>query len=246
MRRLTPLLVATLAVPLTAAAQWSPSATLDLGMGYGQMALSQAALDSARELSGESETAFRSPAETARPDPATPFDPTFEPDAAISRTVAQRFAHFYGGDDPGNRDIMLRKVESGAYHDHFRALMSEHGLGTDLNDLVDVSTARYVLLWEIIHGRQVTPEQARAVRGQLRAQFAGDRGISEMDDAGKQELAETFVLHVAAAEQANAELLRRNDADQLARYRAGVQDQLVPDGPRLDQLSISDEGFMRR
>lgn len=236
-------LFALLAAPLVAGAQWSPSATLDLGMGYGRMALSQAALDNARKLSQDSDEAFRSPA--AKAGPQARFDPSFTPVEAVSHTVAQRFARYYGGDDPADREVMLAKVRSGEYHEHFRSLMSEHGLGS-INDLVEVSTARYVVLWEIIHGRKVTSAQARAVRDQLRAQFARDRWISGLDDAGKQELAETFVLHVAAAEQANAELLRRNDPGQLARYRAGVQEQLLPGGPRLDRLAISDEGFVRR
>lgn len=236
-------LLALLTAPMVAGAQWSPSATLDLGMGYGRMALSQAALNNARKLSEGSDKAFGSPA--AKAGRETPFDPSFKPVDTISHTVAQRFARYYGGDDPANREIMLAKVTSGEYHEHFRSLMREHGLGS-INDLVEVSAARYVVLWEILHGQQVTPTQARAVRDQLRAQFARDRWISGLDDAGKQELAETFVLHVAAAEQANAELLRRNDRTQLARYRAGVQEQLLPGGPRLDRMAISDEGFVRR
>ena len=245
MRRLAlaaPLLLA-IAVPLVAAAQWSPSATLDLGMGYGRMALSQAALSNARKLSEDSEKAFGSKA--TQPDPVAQFDPTFEPQPQVSETVNHRFALYYGGDDPADQQVMARKVASGDYHDHFRALMDRHGLGS-INDLVEVSAARYVVLWEIIHGKKVSPVQARAVREQLRSQFARDRWISRMDDAGKQELAETFVLHVAAAELAHAELLKRNDPAQLAAYRAGVQEYLVPGGPRLDQLAITDEGFVRR
>ena len=245
MRRLVLVTAALLVpvVPLVASAQWSPSATLDLGMGYGRMALSQAALNNARKLSEDSDKAFASKASKA--DPVAEFDPTFKPQPEVSRTVHHRFALYYGGDDPEDQQVMARKVASGDYHEHFRALMDRHGLG-DINDLVEVSAARYVVLWEIIHGKKVSPVQARAVREQLRSQFARDRWISRMDDAGKQELAETFVLHVAAAELAHAELLRRNDPAQLAAYRAGVQEYLVPGGPRLDRLAITDEGFVRR
>lgn len=244
MRRLALVTAALMApaIPLVAAAQWSPSATLDLGMGYGRMALSQAALNNARKLSEDSDKAFRS----GKPaDPVAEFDPGFQPQAQVTETVNHRFARFYGGDDPADQQVMARKVASGEYHRHFRELMDRHGLG-DINDLVEVSAARYVVLWEVIHGKKVSPTQARAVREQLRSQFARDRWISRMDDAGKQELAETFVLHVAAAELAHTELLRRDDPTQLAAYRAGVQEHLVPGGPRLDQLAISDEGFVRR
>lgn len=102
------------------------------------------------------------------------------------------------------------------------------------------------MLWEIIHGRQVSAQEARAVRNQLQAQFGEDFWMRRMKDAEKQELAETFVLHVANADLAHSELLRRNEKPLLANYRAGVQKHLLPDGPRLDRLTISNAGFVRR
>ena len=56
-------------LPSAIHAQWSPSATLDLGMGYGRMALSQAALNGARQLSKGSDEVFDRPASSKRADP---------------------------------------------------------------------------------------------------------------------------------------------------------------------------------
>lgn len=231
------------ALPTAAGAQWSPSASVNLGMGYGQMALSQAALNSARRMSKDSDAAFDRPARKEREEPK--FSSTFKTDPTVTDTVNQRFVLFIGGDDPKNQAIMAREVATGNYHKHFRDLMRSHGLEPQLNDLVEVSTARYVVLWEIIHGQKATPEQARAVREQLRAQFTDDFWMKRMDDAEKQELAETFVLHVAAADIAHDELLRRDDKPLLSNYRTGVQEQLLPDGPRLDRLTITNAGFAR-
>ena len=124
--------------------------------------------------------------------------------------------------------------------------MQRLGLSPRLDDLLEVSAARYLVLWEIVHGRAVSAEEARAVRDQLQAQFSQDFWMQRMKDAEKQELAETFVLHVANADIAHTELVRRNDSRLLAAYRAGVQKHLLPDGPRLDRLTISDAGFVRR
>jgi hypothetical protein len=88
-------------------------------------------------------------------------------------------------------------------------------------------------------------EQARGVRKQLRAQFADDFRMKRMKDAEKQEIAETFVLHVAGAAIAHSELLKRNYRP-LANYRCGVQEQLLPDGLRMDKLTITNAGFVRR
>ncbi len=230
--------------PSSINAQWSPSATLDLGMGYGRMALSQAALNGARQLSKGSDAAFDRPARPKRVDPA--FAPTFETDPAITKTVNDRFILFYAGEDPKNRDVMAREVASGTYQKHFRDLMQRLGLSPRLDDLLEVSAARYLVLWEIVHGRTVSAEEARAVRDQLQAQFSQDFWMRRMKHAEKQELVETFVLHVANADIAHKELLRRNEIQLLAAYRAGVQKHLLPDGPRLDRMTISDAGFVRR
>ena len=137
---------------------------------------------------------------------------------------------------------MARKVASGDYHEHFCELMRSHGLEPRLDDLVEVSVTRYVVLGEVIHGRKVTAEQVRAAR----EQFADDFWMRRMDDAEKQELAETFVLHVAAADIAHTELMNRDDQDLLPAYRAGVRHHLLPDGPRLDRMALTDEGFVRQ
>jgi len=227
-----------------AMAQWSPSASADLGMGYGQMALGQAAMDGARRLSRGSEDAFSRPAKKAWKEPE--FSPRFKADPSVSEKVNHRFVTFYAGDDAGGRKVMRQKVESREYHRRFQELMKRYGFEPGLDNLLDVSASRYLALWEVVHGTRVTTQQARAVRDQLRAQFSNDFWMRRMRDAEKQELAETFVLHVGAADIAHEELVRRQDADLLARYRAGIQANLLPDGPRLDQLAITDEGFVRR
>lgn len=238
------LLLVVLSPTYTANAQWSPSATLDLGMGYGQMALSQAALEGARRLSEDSEETFA--AGTTPPKAEISFDPSFASDPRISETVNQRFVLFYAGDDAENQEIMASKVASGEYQQHFRALMQEHGLEPRLDDLVEVSTTRYVLLWEIVNGEVMGRSQALGLRAQVAAQFSDDFWMKRMDDAEKQELAETFVLHVAAADLAHQELLQGDDQELLAAYRAGVQRYLLPDGPRMERLVPTDAGFKRR
>ncbi len=236
------LLAAATLAPTNTLAQWSPSATLDLGFGFGQMALSQAALDSARRLGEGSSEAFASETrEWTEPE----FDPSFVTDPDLTRTVEERFILFYGGDDPADQAIMAKEVATGRYYNHFLELMDRHGLEPRLDDFLNIVAVRYVTLWEIIHGKKVTPDQTRAVRDQLLAQFSDDFWMRRMDDAEKQELAETFVLHIAAADIAHTVLMAGNDRDLLARYRAGVQENLLPDGPQLDQFEIADTGFVR-
>ncbi len=225
-----------------AAAQWSPSASLDLGFGFGQMALSQAALDGARRLDDESNEAFESEAQDwTEPE----FEPSFVADPDLTRIVEERFILFYGGRDPAHQAVMAKEVASGRYHDHFRELMGAYGLDPQLDNFLDVMATRYVKLWEIIHGKAVTPAQTGAVRAQLLAQFGDDFWMRRMDDAEKQELAETFVLHISAADIAHTALMEGEDPELISRYRTGVQENLLPDGPPLGQFEITSAGFVR-
>lgn len=242
MRIAVPLLVALLAVPTAATAQWSPGASVDLGVGFGQMALSRAAMNNARKLGSNGEKAFNKGGKAAEPQ-AVVFDPAFKRSDDVRRLVNHRFIEFYADGDPTSREVMAKKVDSGDYQREFATLLREHGLSD--GDLVDVATARYVALWEIVHGSDITRDQAAAIRGQLEAQVSGDRTLARMDDAGKQEIADTYILHVAAARMAYRELVSRKDPATLARWRAGVQKNLLPDGPDLGRLAVTADGFAR-
>src|SRR5579859_5565954 len=63
-----------------AVAQWNPSATMQLGMGYGQIALSQSILSGTRTMLGDE------PVSTTRRVPANRAEPalTYTPDPSLS------------------------------------------------------------------------------------------------------------------------------------------------------------------
>lgn len=63
------------------------------------------------------------------------------------------------------------------------------------NDLVDVTATHYSALWELLHGRKLTPNQVTSIRNQLRQTLRDEPELATMNGADRQEIAETFMLH---------------------------------------------------
>ncbi|QOW20328.1 hypothetical protein INQ41_04690 [Lysobacter ciconiae] len=227
-------------------AQWSPSPTLDMGVNYGQMALSQSAIGGTRALSKSSNKAIESPTPTVSPAKAKqpPFNPRFKSDPKVSKLVDQRFARYLASDQPNEEEaaaMVMRDLEAGHYRADFKKLLDANGLAA--NDLIDVTAAHYAALWEVVRGTALTRAQVTSIRNQLRQAMRDDPELAAMDDADRQEIAETFMLHTAAALGGYRTLQARGDKKLLAQYRDGVQRNMLPDGPDLKSVSVNSGGF---
>ncbi len=226
-------------------AQWSASATVDMGVNYGQMALSQAAMEGTRALSSSSRKAVSTTATPAPPTPQIkrpPFNPRFNSDARVSQLVDQRFAHYLAGDDPAAVAAVMRDLKSGRYRAEFKQLLRADGLAAD--NLIDVTAAHYAAMWELVRGRTLASGQVQSIRNQLGQTMRNEPALTSIDTAARQEIAETLMLHTAVAVDGYRTLKASGDRRLLAQYRAGVQRNLLPEGPDLLQLEVGAGGFL--
>jgi hypothetical protein len=232
----------------SARAQWSPDATMDLGVGFGQMALSQSALSGTRMIGSTSGKAFRAGRDDADEAPKAKAAPplrgslSFRSVASVTRGDNQRFVDWQSERHPELRAQLAEGIESGDLQRYFQGVLSRYGYARD--NLADVSAAYYLSLWRIVHGREPTPRQIAGVRRQLRGFMAREPRLMQLPDAQKQEICETFALHTALALQGYDQLVESRDARTLAGFRAGLQAKLAPQGPDLAQMQLSDEGFV--
>lgn len=234
--------VAAFQVP-DAVAQWSPDASMDLGIGYGQMALSQAALDGTRAIGSTTGKAFRArgrdEAKAKQPARGTLV---FKSTPAVTRMVNRRFIDWQSQKHPQLRAELAKGIESGDLQRYFRNILAGYGYARD--NLADCSAAYYISLWKIMHGRDLTPQQIAGVRRQVRTFMAQNSRLMQLPDAQKQEICETFALHTALALQGYEQLVRDRDTSTLANFRRGLQAKLAPQGPDLASMSVTDEGFV--
>ncbi len=229
-----------------ARAQWSPDATMDLGVGFGQMALSQSALSGTRSIGSTSGKAFRAGREDADEIAKAEAPPrgslTFRSATTVTRVVNQRFIDWQAERHPELRAQIAEEIGSGELQRYFQDILSRYGYARD--NLADVSAAYYISLWRIVHGRALTPRQVAGVRRQMRGFMAREPRLTTLPDAQKQEICETFALHTALALQGYDQLVRSHDVQTLADFRRGLQAKLAPQGPDLAQMQVSDEGFV--
>lgn len=243
-------LAALLAAPAAgpARAQWSPDATMDLGVGFGQMALSQSALSGTRAIGSTSGKAFRAGRDDAGEAPKAKAEApprgslSFRSAAGVTRVVNQRFIDWQSERHPELRAQLAEGIESGDLQRYFQDILSRYGYARD--NLADVSAAYYISLWRIVHGREPTPRQVAGVRRQLRGFMSREPRLMQLADAQKQEICETFALHTALALQGYDQLVDSHDARTLASFRRGLQAKLAPQGPDLARMQLSDEGFV--
>ena len=231
-----------------ARAQWSPDASMDLGVGFGQMALSQSALNGTRSIGATSDKAFHresSPATRASGKPV-PIRGSldFKPVPSVTAVVNRRFVDWQSEKHPQLRAELAKGIEAGTLQAYFQDILSRYGYAR--HNLGDVSAAYYISLWTIMHGRELTPTQIAGVRRQMRAYMTHDPRLMQLPDVQKQEICETFALHTALALQGYAQLIESHDIRTLANFRRGLQAKLAPQGPDLAAMVIADEGFVTR
>lgn len=247
MHRHRGVLIVPLLLAAPAYAQWSPGATMDLGVGYGNMALSQSSLQGTRSIGLAGKRAFvEKPAGTSRTPAPAPraADLRYVPTSKVTDLVNRRFIDWQAAKRPQLRTRLAEGINSGELQRYFRGLVTRHGFSS--TDLADVSTVYYISLWQVLHGREVSVAQAASVRRQMRDAMARDSRLTSLSDAQQQEIAETFALHTALALQGYEQLVRSGNAALLRDFRSGLQRKLVPQGPDLASLTITDQGFSRR
>ena len=229
--------------PNCAWAQYSPDASMDLGISFGQMALGQAAISGTRRIGIQSERAFHNE-EKSTPDDTVSVTGslTFKSLPSVTKVVNDRFAAWQSKNNPEMLAEIEAEIASGTLQHYFGEILNKYQIESD--NLADVSAAYYITLWKIIHGRDLTLRQVSGVRDQMRSFMAEDAELMQLPDADKQEISETFILHSAVALQGYDQLVEANDTQTLALYRDWLQTNLAPQGPDMIALEISDEGFV--
>src|SRR3546814_5690712 len=114
--------------------------------------------------------------------------------------------------------------------------------------LADVTTAYYVIVWEVVNGPDATVHAAgvRAVREDVAAAFAADPRLKDLTDADKQEAA-SIMAYMATLAAASANQLRSTgNRAALEQLQDQVHRAVLGQGLDLTQLSLTDRGFAAR
>ena len=164
---------------------------------------------------------------------------------AVTARVKGQFADFVAKADPANGPRLRQAVQQndllGAWEKH----VSTDGLRR--GDVADAMTAYWVQNWQIANNVPFTNRtQVQAVRGQVYRALGSNPRFARLDDAGKQEMAEVFMLNFVAQGSAFSDATAKGDKGlsnrlsdaAVARFRSEMN-------VDLRQLKLTPAGFVR-
>lgn len=187
----------------------------------------------------------RSSARPAKAKPATSDGTRYTASQAVSSRVRVQFADFAAKADPANgarlREAILRQDLLGAWQKHVAVDGLKRG------DVADAMAAYWVQNWQIANQVAfVDRAKVQAVRGQVARALVANPAFTRLDNARKQEMAETFMLNFVAQGSAYSDATTRRDTAQVARLSkaaaARIRQEINLDAA---QLRLTPAGFTR-
>jgi hypothetical protein len=162
---------------------------------------------------------------------------------AVSARVRAQFADFVAKADPANaarlRNAVLQQDLLGAWEKHVAVDGLRRG------DVADAMAAYWVQNWQIANKVPFASRaQVQAVRAQVSRAFGASPAFAKLDDAARQEMAETFMLNFVAQGSAFSNATARGDAGAVARLSDAAAARFR-NGMNLDlrRLKLSTAGF---
>ena len=120
-------------------------------------------------------------------------------------------------------------------------------LGFSSNDLADVMTGYYAIIWSIVNDRDAAEQVdgLRASRERFAELLLANQQIMSMPDAEKQKFAQGMGYTAAMAEADYEALLKKSDTQGLSNLRWVVQQMVAQEyGVDLRQLKLTPQGFL--
>lgn len=148
-------------------------------------------------------------------------------------------------DDPEHRAGLEESVTGGDPWREFDRTLSFAGYSS--SNLADVTTAYYVITWQVVSGGQAIDylPGIRLVRDSVALALLHDPRVAAMSDADKQEAAVVMAYKAIAAAHRARELRRSNDRSGLARLRQEIRDSVARgQGVDLAGLRLTNLGFV--
>jgi hypothetical protein len=148
--------------------------------------------------------------------------------------------------DPAVQEQIKQSVGADVVWQQFHEVLTKAGYST--TNLADVTTAYYIIAWEVVNGpdAMVHPAGVQAVHEDVVAAYAADPRLKDLTDADKQEAA-SIMAYMATIAAASANQLRSNgDAAGLEQLQDQVHKAVLGQGLNLTHLQLTDQGFAAR
>ncbi|MDY6850397.1 MAG: DUF6683 family protein [Thermodesulfobacteriota bacterium] len=170
---------------------------------------------------------------------ATQFD--YRPSAAVGVRVRKTLV---ASVPAAQRAEVQRALSDDAILREFDRVIGNFGYSVD--NLADVMTSYYVMMWEIVNDQEVSRNIIRAVHAQMLQGLAGNAEAVALSDKDKQETAETMAYMAAIAGGAANQLKQNGDTRSLTALRESVYQAVLKQGIDLRAIKLGSNGFASR
>jgi len=208
---------------LPAFAQYSPGGTMDLGMGYGQIALSQSIFSGTRQSghhktqkTGKSKSKTSPKKSTAKTDVLA-----FRWNDALTTQYRKELIDEASHKKPSDRAAVTRRLNSLNPTKTFRQLSYQYGLNPF--SIPDLAATYCVASWEIVKGHKTTKPKIIHLRNLIRNEMQKSSYVTNtIRDASakdKQFWLEEQAYEIILNRAAYQDLQRKQDVHQLKDFR---------------------------
>jgi len=236
-RRLLPALAAALLSTPVVAQDFSSIGGQYIDYGASMMAVGQLnnVLDGTRQ---------GGPAKS-RPTPSRAVDTRYRASPAVSARVRAQFADFAAKADPARADRLRQVIGRQDLLAQWERHVAVDGLRR--GDVADAMTAYWVQNWQLATRTAFVDRlHVQAVRAQVSRALAASPAFARLDDAGKQEMAETFMLNFVVQGSAYSDAMTRRDQGLALRLSDAAAARLRTEMKRdARQLRLTAAGFSR-
>lgn len=170
----------------------------------------------------------------------------FDASSRVERATRQKLLDslLSSSSDPKVQASLRQSIESNAIWDSFDDVLGNFGYSSD--NLADVTTAYYVMTWEVVNDEDATlhPSGIRAAHQTIEAAMAARPELQSLSDAEKQEACEIMAYMATVAGAAKNELRDSGDTLRLAQLQDTVRQSVLKQGVDLRKLQLTDQGFV--
>lgn len=224
----------------TVSAQYSPTATMDLGMGYGQIALSQSIFSGTRRSGGSKNHSGKSKKSLPKKPQAKTNPLVFRWDDSLSRQYRQdlitRASHLQLGD----RAAITKRLSRLNPTKTFRQLAYQYGLNP--SSIPDLAATYCAASWEMLNGRKASRKKVFQVRNDIRRQMESSsfvmNTLRDADQKAKQFWLEEQAYEIILNRTSYAELKQTGNTRKIKEFRAQAVSNAKKRGVTIDKLNL--------
>jgi hypothetical protein len=221
-----------------AVAQWNGAATMQLGAGYGRIALSQSILNNTRRITDQA----RRETTPSRPAPAD-TDPalTYTPDPSLSAQTRTAMIETLSRSNPALRTQVAQAFAGDGILRTFDQFMSK--LGYSSHNVADDMAMLLLVSWEIATDSSASKSQISGADRQVHSLFTNTPALRSLNNAQRQQMAEQIAYQVILGSAAKTDYVSHGDQAQLAHLRELAASIMRQQGLDLRNLQLTEQGF---